>query len=203
VFTRDAGRQFGEDEVQSLEEVVERAAPAIENARRFRETRQLADLDALTGMHNRRYFYEALDREVSRARRYARPLALIVIDLDGFKAVNDRLGHLGGDEVLAVTSDRIRRVVRRADIACRIGGDEFAVILPESEADDAHQLFARVEEAIAEAPIASAEHLGVSAGIAELRPADKPIDLFDAADEALYRAKQAGRAQSVTASRPA
>ena len=196
VYSCDAFRQFGEDEVERLEQLARRAAPAIENARRFREARQLADLDALTGMHNRRYFHQALEREVARARRYARSLALILIDLDDFKTVNDRVGHLGGDEVLAVAAERIRRVVRNSDIACRIGGDEFAVILPESGLDDAQLLFARMEEAIAEGPVGRADRLGVSGGIAELQTPDSPTDFFDAADEALYRAKQGGKARA-------
>jgi GGDEF domain-containing protein len=115
-----------------LEELARRAAPVLENARRFREARQLADLDALTGLHNQRFFHETLAREVARARRYGRSLALIVLDVDDFKLINDRIGHLAGDAVLAETAERILDVVRTADIACRIGGDEFAVILPEA-----------------------------------------------------------------------
>ena len=89
-----------------------RAGPAIDNARRFREARQLADLDALTGLHNRRYFHETLQREVARAHRYSRSLALVVFDLDDFKAINDRIGHLAGDAVLAEAAQRVRDVVR-------------------------------------------------------------------------------------------
>jgi diguanylate cyclase (GGDEF)-like protein len=203
VYSYEPRHRFGGEELQRLEQLAERAAPAIENARRFREARQLADLDALTGMHNRRFFYQALEREVSRARRYDRALSLIVIDLDDFKQVNDRVGHLGGDEVLAVASERIQGAVRTADIACRIGGDEFAVILPESALADARLLFSRIEDAIAEAPVGQAERLGVSGGIAELAPNASPTDLFDAADEALYRAKHAGKAQSAVSSRTA
>jgi diguanylate cyclase (GGDEF)-like protein len=203
VYSCEPRHRFGGDELRRLEQLAERAAPAIENARRFREARQLADLDALTGMHNRRYFYQALEREVSRARRYDRALSLIVIDLDDFKQVNDRVGHLAGDEVLAVASERIQGAVRTADIACRIGGDEFAVILPESALEDARLLFSRIEDAIAEAPVGQAERLGVSGGIAELAANSSPTDFFDAADEALYRAKHAGKAQSAVSSRTA
>ena len=89
-----------------------RAGPAIENARRFREARHQADLDALTGLHNRRYFHETLARETARAQRYNRRLALIVFDLDDFKAINDRIGHLAGDTVLAEVAERVRDVVR-------------------------------------------------------------------------------------------
>ena len=94
VFTRALDTRFGEEQVSELEELALRAGPAIENARRFREARQLADLDALTGLHNRRYFHETLAREVARAHRYDRNLALIIFDLDDFKAINDRIGHL-------------------------------------------------------------------------------------------------------------
>ena len=130
VYTRGAVSLFGEAQARTLEELALRAGPAIQNARRFREARQLADLDALTGLHNRRYFHETLGREVARAQRYGRSLGLVIIDLDDFKAVNDRIGHLAGDGVLAEAAERVRDVVRSADVACRVGGDEFAVILP-------------------------------------------------------------------------
>src|SRR5439155_13434760 len=117
--------------------------PAIDNARRFREARQLADLDALTNLHNRRYFHETLARECARAHRYDRRLALVVFDIDDFKAINDRIGHLAADAVLAAVAERLQSVVRSADVACRVGGDEFAVILPESALADAEQLYRR------------------------------------------------------------
>jgi diguanylate cyclase (GGDEF)-like protein len=148
IFTRSAKHRFGEDEVRELEELALRAGPAVENARRFREARQLADLDALTGLHNRRYFHETLAREVARAHRYQRNLALIIFDLDDFKAINDHIGHLAGDAVLAEAAERVREVVRSADIACRVGGDEFAVILPESRRADADQHYARLQKAV-------------------------------------------------------
>ena len=130
-----------------------RAAPAIENALRYREARRLADLDALTGLHNRRYFHETLEREVARAHRYGAQLALIVLDVDDFKAINEQIGHLAGDGVLAEAAERIRSVVRPADVACRVGGDEFAIILPESGLAQADQLFRRVQAAVVAPPI--------------------------------------------------
>src|ERR687888_520449 len=132
VYSRSPEHRYAEDEIRELEELAQRAGPAIENARRFREARQLADLDALTGLHNRRYFHETLARECARAHRYERKLSLIIFDLDDFKEINDRIGHLAGDAVLSEAAERVRDVVRTADIACRVGGDEFAVILPES-----------------------------------------------------------------------
>ncbi len=198
VFTRSDDRRFDEEDVSRLEELAERAGPAIENARRFREARRLADLDALTGLHNRRYFHETLAREVARAHRYNRKVALVVFDLDDFKDVNDRIGHLAGDSVLAEASERLRDVVRTADIACRIGGDEFAVIMPESGLPDAERLHTRVRAAVSERPIGQAGRLFLSAGISELRPGDDSVALFERADEALYRAKEAGKGRAVS-----
>jgi diguanylate cyclase (GGDEF)-like protein len=200
IFTRSAGHTFGEEEVQELEELATRAGPAIENARRFREARQLADLDALTGLHNRRYFHETLAREVARAHRYDRNLALIIFDLDDFKAINDRIGHLAGDGVLAEAAERIREAVRSADFACRVGGDEFAVILPESKLADADQLYARLRKAVSSRPVGQAGPLTISAGVAELQPEDDAIAFFQRADHALYGAKEAGKGQVVAAS---
>jgi diguanylate cyclase (GGDEF)-like protein len=191
VFSRDPDVRFGDDDVRRLEELAERVAPAIENARRFREARQLADLDSLTGLHNRRYFHETLAREVDRAQRYQRRLSLVIIDVDGFKEINDRIGHLAGDAVLAEIAERIRQVVRSADIPCRVGGDEFAVIVPEVEVGQARLLVGRIQRAVAAEPIARAGRVRVSAGVADLQPNDNPTSLFERGDETLYAAKQA------------
>ncbi len=199
IFTRQPAREFGEEDVRELESLAVRAGPAIENARRFREARQLADLDALTGLHNRRFFHETLAHEVARAHRYDRKLALVVFDLDDFKDVNDKIGHLAGDSVLAEAAERMRSVVRSADISCRVGGDEFAVILPESSLEDADQLYRRIQQAVSSRPIAQAGKLYLSAGVADLRPQDDSVTFFQRADEALYRAKAAGKGKVVAA----
>jgi diguanylate cyclase (GGDEF)-like protein len=199
VFTRSSARDFDEDDLLELESLALRAGPAIENARRFREARQLADLDSLTGLHNRRYFHEVLERECARAHRYGRRLALVVLDVDDFKAVNDRIGHLAGDHALSEAAARVRQVVRSADIACRVGGDEFAVVLPESSLADAEQLFRRILEAVSSRPVGDAGTLLLSAGIAELRGGDDAAAFFQRADEALYRAKEAGKGTVVAA----
>ena len=202
VFTRRKGHEYADDDVRQLETLALRAGPAIENARRFREARQLADLDALTGLHNRRYFHETLARECARAHRYERKLALIVFDLDDFKDVNDRIGHLAGDAALAEAAERVRDVVRSADIACRVGGDEFAVILPESSTADADQLYHRLRGAVSSRPVGLAGKLSISAGIADLLPDDNPTGFFERADEALYRAKELGKGQVFQAGTP-
>src|SRR5204862_2284046 len=128
-----------------------------------------------------------------------RHLALIVFDLDDFKAVNDRIGHRPGDSVLAEAAERVRDVVRSADIACRVGGDEFAVILPESTLGDADQLYRRIQAAVSSRPISQIGKLYLSAGVAELRAEDDAVSFFQRADEALYRAKDAGKGQVVAA----
>jgi GGDEF domain-containing protein len=138
---RDLDAELGPD----LEEIALRAGPALDNAFRYREARRLADIDALTGLHNRRYFHETLHRETIRAKRYGRTLALLVLDVDDFKSINERVGHLGGDAVLAETAARVLGVLRQSDIACRVGGDEFAVIMPEAGIPQAQQLYQRVE----------------------------------------------------------
>jgi diguanylate cyclase (GGDEF)-like protein len=198
-FWRGEDREATGQELTALEELAARAGPAIENARRFREARQLADLDALTTLHNRRYFHETLVRECARAHRYERQLALVIFDIDDFKAINDRIGHLAGDSVLAGVAERLQSVVRSADIACRVGGDEFAVILPESDLSDAEQLYRRVQFAVGARPIGPFDRLYLSAGIAQLRSDDDATSLFERADEALYQAKEAGKGTFIAA----
>ncbi len=193
VFSRDPDVRFGDDDLRQLEELAERVAPAIENARRFREARLLADLDSLTGLHNRRYFHETLTREVDRAQRYQRRLSLVIVDVDGFKEINDRIGHLAGDAVLSEIAERLRQVVRSADIPCRIGGDELAVIVPEVEVGQAQQLVERIQQAVSSQAIARAGRVRVSAGAADLQPNDTPTTFFERGDEALYAAKRAAR----------
>jgi diguanylate cyclase (GGDEF)-like protein len=201
-YSRSGRDAFADAATVELEELALRAGPAIDNARRFREARQLADLDALTGLHNRRYFHETLQREVARAQRYDRSLALLIFDVDDFKAINDRIGHLAGDAVLAEAADRVRDVVRAADVACRIGGDEFAVILPESSLQHADQLYGRLEAAVSMRPVGQAGRLHLSAGVTELRPDDDAISFFERADEALYQAKGSGKATVVSVEAP-
>ena len=128
-----------------IEELAAMAGRALENARRFHELFELSVRDPLTGLHNRHYFHETLAHEVKRAHRYDRRLALIFFDIDDFKAINEEIGHLGGDAVLAEVAQRLRSVVRGADLPCRVGGDEFAVVLPESSIDEAERLFQRLQ----------------------------------------------------------
>jgi diguanylate cyclase (GGDEF)-like protein len=191
--TRSTPPSFPEETVDALEALAQRAGPALANAQRFVEAIRLAELDSLTGLHNQRVFHDLLAREVGRSRRYGRRCSLIVLDLNDFKRINDRIGHLAGDTVLAEVAARMRQVVRSSDIACRVGGDEFAVILPESTRGDADHLAARIERAVSSEPIAKSGTLTISAGVAELSSEDTPSDLFNRADEDLYRAKAAAK----------
>lgn len=194
LFWRSTDLEPGAEHVELAEGLAASSVPAIENARRYGEARELAETDALTGLYNQRYFHETLRREVMRAQRYERKLALIVFDLDDFKSINDQVGHLAGDRVLAQAADRLREAVRNVDIACRIGGDEFAVILPESSAEDAEQLYRRVHNLMRGTALGTdEERLRISAGIAELQHGDTAAGIFERADGALYRAKDLGK----------
>jgi diguanylate cyclase (GGDEF)-like protein len=189
--SRAAEAQFAPETAEALEGLARKAGPALANAQLFAQLRLLAEFDSLTALHNRRSFDTVLEHETSRARRYHRSLALIMLDVDDFKRINDRVGHLAGDDVLAEVGARIRSVVRSTDIAARVGGDEFAVILPESERAEAELLAARIAKAVAGARAPKTGALTISAGVAELGPDDEARELFERADEALYQAKTA------------
>jgi diguanylate cyclase (GGDEF)-like protein len=193
VFWRRQVDEPSEEQVAAIEELAAMAGHALENARRFHELFERSVRDPLTGLHNRHYFHETLALEVKRAHRYDRRLALIFFDIDDFKAINEEIGHLGGDAVLAEVAQRLRSVVRGADLACRVGGDEFAVLLPESSIDEARRLFQRLQLAVQGQPVGSVPTLRVSAGIAELGRDDDSMSLFGRVDQALYRAKRSGK----------
>ena len=193
LFWRSDG-ELGPQQIEEAETLAASCISAVENARRYGEARKLAETDALTGLYNQRYFQETLRREVMRAHRYQRKLTLIVFDLDDFKSINDEVGHLAGDRVLAQAADRLREAVRSVDVASRIGGDEFAVIMPESAAEDGEQLFRRVHNSMRGTALGPDEQrLRLSGGIAELLHGDTPASLFERADAALYRAKELGK----------
>jgi eukaryotic-like serine/threonine-protein kinase len=169
---------------------------AYENARLFSQVQQLATTDGLTGIANRRHFWELAEHQVAVARRHNRPLAAVMLDIDHFKQVNDTYGHAAGDEVLQQVTTRLLAGVRASDLLGRYGGEEFALILPEIE-HDAHELADRLRAAVAGAPldtVAGPVAVTLSAGVTYLEPADADVDaLLARADYALYQAKQAGR----------
>lgn len=161
--------------------------------------RELATRDALTGLLNRRSFYTRIGIELRRAARYGRPLSLLLIDIDYFKAVNDNYGHKTGDEVLAEIARRIQAAIRVVDTAFRYGGEELVVLLPETPLPDALEIAERIRADIAERPFASTEgetlSLSVSIGGASYPEYDSVDALVSAADRAMYSAKAAGRNQ--------
>ncbi|MEA5096935.1 MAG: GGDEF domain-containing protein [Burkholderiaceae bacterium] len=159
---------------------------------------KLALTDSLSGLSNRRHFIEAAAREIDRARRYNRPLALIMLDIDNFKSVNDCYGHQCGDDVIRSMSRILRAGLRDQDIVSRIGGEEFAILLPETSGEMAADVAERLRELHAAARVACASGVTVgctaSFGVTELNPLDASIyDLLPRADKAMYAAKNAGR----------
>lgn len=162
------------------------------------ELERQAHEDSLTGTATRRYFLELAEKELARTRRYGCPLSFLMLDIDQFKAINDRFGHGAGDRVLRYLAGTYRQTLRTVDIVGRIGGDEFAIILPETGRDQAHEVAQRLRQAIAELeiPLDGGRVLRCTAsiGASTLDGALDSIDeLFRRADEALYRAKTAGR----------
>lgn len=158
---------------------------------------ELATTDSLTGLHNRRHFMESAQQELDRARRYQTPLSLALLDADHFKAVNDRYGHPVGDQALQMLAATGRRLLRDIDLFARIGGEEFAILLPQTDQAAAWMVADRLRQAIMEQPIATelgSLYLTVSLGLASLDPATADLaDLIRRADLALYQAKQNGR----------
>lgn len=178
------------------------AGLALENARLYAEQQRLAVTDALTGLPNRRRFDEELAREIQRAVRFQRAAALLMIDIDDFKRLNDTYGHPLGDTVLQTLAETLRRSLRTVDTPARYGGEEFAVILPETELDAAVEVGERLRSCISQmrlpipmaSPAPSYPSVTVSIGLA-IAPAhaDTPGTIIDAADKALYRAKHSGK----------
>jgi diguanylate cyclase (GGDEF)-like protein/PAS domain S-box-containing protein len=186
------------DVEQRLRAMTDRVGPALANLKLRDALRELALRDSLTRLYNRRYLEDALSRELHRAERNGKPVSVVMIDIDGFKHFNNKYGHDAGDFVLSALARAIMKSIRPSDIACRYGGEELAVVLPEANLENARKCAEQMRIAIRDTNLT---HLGqplpaptASFGVA-VYPANgtKPADLLKAADQALYRAKLEGR----------
>ena len=188
---------FTPDAESLLERFAALVSLALAQATTLAELQRQATTDDLTGLLNHRAFQDRLQEEFARASRHARPLSLVMFDLDGFKLVNDLHGHEAGNRVLQVVGRSLQQHGRMGDIAARIGGDEFAVIAPEADATEALQLASRLRTVATNALRALELPLTISAGVTDIRDAATVHDLFHLADSALYYAKHHGRDQVV------
>jgi len=174
----------------ALSRALERRYLVQENKRLFEEIQRLAVTDSLTGLYNRHKLQDSLTTEVERAKRYSRPLSIIMIDMDELKVINDTFGHAAGDEALKIVAKSILRSIRKVDMGTRFGGDEFIVLLPEADREEAASVAKRIREAILEVDFASGT-LSVSLGVVQWHPGfETPKDFVDAVDKAMYLAKR-------------
>ena len=198
---RHDGLPFTRADLTTVRALAAPAALALSRERlnvRAQELAHAAAVDPLTNLYNRRYFETRITEEIQRARRYGLDLALLIVDADDFKALNDRLGHLVGDRVLKTMAELLRRSVRAFDVCARFGGEEFAIVLPGSDAKSAmlsaerirHRIDSyRFDEDLATPGI----HPSISVGVAILSADATAQDLIGRADRALYRAKAEGK----------
>jgi diguanylate cyclase (GGDEF)-like protein len=155
--------------------------------------RELSEKDPLTMIYNRRKLFDMLEMEVEKANRYCRPLALLLLDLDYFKEVNDKYGHDIGDIVLKTTTQIVENVIRKVDIFARYGGEEFIIICPETDTDGAVALAEKIRTAVEQHSYPMVGNITISAGATELSDTDSVNTLIKKADDVLYAAKKRGR----------
>ena len=185
--------------------LIEKRHEREERMKKESQLKELAERDGLTGLFNHRYFLDSIEREFERARRYHRDLALIMLDLDGFKSINDACGHPQGNQVLIQIARLLLQTLRFVDVVSRYGGDEFAILLPETNTSSAQQIASRILQEIRRSPFlheGKVFPLSASIGIAPYHPSlDSPGALIKEADQALYEAKRGGRDRVVSARR--
>jgi diguanylate cyclase (GGDEF)-like protein len=197
LINRSVRREFSPQDLEFFVTMADHAATVLENARLLHTFRQVADVDQLTGVANHRYLQERLRQESARAARTKRPLSVLMVDLDGFKEVNDAHGHSEGDGVLAAVAAALRLAVRDNDVVARYGGDEFVILMPDTAEKDATVVAERVLSTVADSPYRLRDGteiaLSASAGLA-IYPADgrNPATLLAAADRSMYAVKREG-----------
>ena len=204
---REGDVAFAADDVARLGALVAPAALALARLRTERDVESLAQaaiVDPASGLFNRFYFQSRLQEELQRAARQGSALSLQIIDVDSFKAVNDRFGHLAGDAIIKDVADILRRSVRVFDVCARYGGDEFAVVMPGSGLDSAVAVAERIRLRIADRQVQPSHEpdVTVSIGVAQLEAGDHARDVIDRADRALYEAKKAGKNRVVATQPP-
>ena len=193
---------FGEDDLDTVRLFSTQVAMALDRARAFEEIRRQAMTDGLTGLLNQRYFQEKVARELSRSQRTGRPFVLCLMDIDDFKLINDRHGHVRGNQAIARLGDVLKERIRSIDAAARFGGDEFAMILSETNAVSALTTVHDVQAALRSAG-PGVDPIRVSVGIAEWHAAHASVrDIVAAADAALYKAKREGKDRASIAAAP-
>jgi diguanylate cyclase (GGDEF)-like protein len=188
---------FFEADLNLLTSFAATATAAIHNAILYSETQNLATTDPLTGQLNRRTFFELAQREIERFQRFGHPLSWMMFDIDLFKQINDSYGHAAGDQVLITIAERCCRVIRHVDIFGRYGGDEFVILLAETDHHLAREIAERIRTSISESEIltdAGPIFTSVSIGITQATSGTADIGLLqNKADQALYRSKRGGR----------
>lgn len=192
------GRLFGEEDLKTIHTIADYSAIAIENAKNFQRIQELTITDDLTSLYNSRYLHSLLDSEVHRSKRYKKHFSMIFLDLDKFKEVNDTFGHIYGSTLLRETGQVILKNLRNVDIATRYGGDEFVVILPETQKASAILVAERLREAISKHVFLQEKGLHVqftaSFGVASFpEDASTKEELIKMADEAMYKVKNTTR----------
>jgi len=193
---------FRPADLRALESVADICAIAIQNAHYFEQARRMAFVDGLTGVYNRRYFEQRILEELERAARYSGGLAVLMLDIDHFKRVNDEFGHLLGDEVLRQLSTILAQQLRKVDVVCRYGGEEFSILVPQTTGEHAVGVAEKLRRVIEDWNFPGVPRpVTVSIGVADFPENGATRDeLVKAADAALYAAKQAGRNRVFSAS---
>ena len=206
VWILSEGARFDEADLEAARIIARRSCSALDTAERYHQAKERAFVDDVTGVYNARYLLTTTDNEIQRAARYGNPLSVLFLDLDRFKTVNDRFGHLVGSDTLRRLADLLAQCVRQVDTLARYGGDEFTILLVDTPHETALAVAERIRRTVAEHlfEAGGAEggfQVSISIGVATCPPhGSSGNELLDAADKAMYRAKSEGRNRICSAS---